>query len=243
MNDIRVEHTEDTIVKRAISPRGLVRLRDEQRIYEKLQSCVHIPKVIATTNHSITVERIEAESLQDIVGTIYRSNPHAWKEAKPLLNKCIEAETSLLQSGVLYRDLNLQHLLFTDKQAVLIDLEASVVREKDDLFHQNDIRGTWETMAPEEFMIRAKLSDATATYRVAVVAHLLLTGRLPFCRYSDSRARMHAWRKSHPPIVSQQLPKPVRKVFMAALSRQPEHQYKNPERFLKALSTAYKATV
>lgn len=243
MTDIFIEHTKHTATKRATSPRGLVRLHDEQRIYEKLQPCVHIPKLTAMTKNSITIQRVVAQSLQDIVGTMYHFTPLPWKEANPLLLKYVEAEMSLLRSGVLYRDLNLQHLLITDKRAVLIDLEASIIRQKDGLFYQNDMRGTWETMAPEEFMIRAKLSDATATYRVAVVAHLLLTGRLPFRRYPYSRTQTHTWRNTHPPLLSQQLLKPVRKVFAAALSRQPERRHKNPESFLSALTIAHDAHI
>lgn len=164
-----------------------------------------------------------------------------WKVAQKRLAEYVEVEMKLLEHGVMYRDLNLEHVFFTSRGARIIDLEASLIGGDLDVWLLDSLasrRGTWETMALEEFRRPAKLTYRTATYRTAVVAHLVLTGELPFVR-KPLRHDTHAWRKQHVPDISPELPKSVRKVFMAALSREPANRHKDPRAFLDALNHSF----
>lgn len=244
MKDVTVEITEQHVRKFSSTPLGYARLQNELSIYQSLEGLRSIPKIITVKKTAdtieMTMELIEGQSLKQIldIKDEYISTPIPWNEAKKLIGNYVAVEMELLAKNALYRDLNLDHLIFGDQKAVLLDLESTIVSHSDTwLLH--DMRGTWETMAPEEFPGYGMLTSQTATYRVAIVAHQILTGQLPFKRFPHSRSSTHTWRKRHVVEVSPLLNDAARRVFKAALARQPERRHKDPARFLEKLSKTY----
>jgi len=241
MKDVSVEITDQHVRKFSNGPLGYVRLNNEANTYKQLKGLSSIPRVIdvAQTTDTITLvmEHVKGQSLRQLldIQDQYTSRPIPWSRAKKHIQYYVAAEMSFLHANALYRDLNLDHIIFTNQKAVILDLESTIIG-KNDTWTLRDTRGTWETMAPEEFMGYGTLTARTATYRAAIIAHQILTGQLPFKRFPHSRASTHAWRKRHPAEISSLLDTPTRRVFGAALARNPTQRYKNPARFLEELA-------
>ena len=211
----------------------------EAHVYSRLRSNSHVPDLKASNSLSLDIEHIEGQSLNEILDVKYpdrKCTPVEAKNALEYLEKYIDAEEALLYENVLYRDLNLNHLWFQKDKAVFIDLEAATIKEAADNFWKLDsMRGTWETMAPEEFTVGERMTERTATYRVAVIAHLMLSGELPYDR-SSRRSRAAQIRRKYPPRISPKLPKKARRVFTVALQNQPARRHSRPRQFFKALN-------
>lgn len=246
-NSVTTTVQNGSVTKTATNADGMDRIARECRILELLADAKCAAKLLeyshdGTKAHA-ELEYIEGESLKDwlrLTGE-WAASKKDWKIAQKRLAEYVEVEMKLLEHGVMYRDLNLEHVLFTNRGARIIDLEASLIGGDLGVWlldGRASRRGTWETMALEEFRRPAKLTYRTATYRAAVVAHLVLTGELPFVR-KPLRHDTHKWRKQHVPNVSLELPKSVRKVFTAALSREPAHRYKDPASLLAALNQSF----
>lgn len=255
MNEGMINNTVTTIVeptqvtKVASNPDGVSRIEREFRALSYLAGtgCVAnvISRQIDTHTAHLVLERFEGSDLKSWLQLTdgWRAKKIAWVNARDRLEAYIELEMRLLTQGVMYRDLNLEHVLFTDAGARMIDLEASLLGVNDARWALDSgasHRGTWETMALEEFRRPAILDMRTATYRTAVVAYLALTGELPFVR-KPRKHDTYKWRKTHAAEIDQGLPRLVRRVFAAALSREPSHRYKTPETFFAALTVAYDA--
>lgn len=242
MEDVSVDVQASTATKRSHTDIGYTRVTHEFTKLNSLQDSPHVPRVLSHNDDGdyfeIVMERIEGENAKEWLhlDREWNGTPLGWPSAKKRLSHYVVAEMDLLNRGAHYRDLNLEHLIFQDDKAVLIDHEATILStdEQPNQWPLDSFRGTWETMAPEEFSGRGILTMRTATYRVAVIAHLALTGKLPFQRL-PLRREMNEWRQQHPPIISQQLPKTTSKVLTAALARKPTHRHKNPESFMNAL--------
>ncbi|QHN43164.1 hypothetical protein GII36_04925 [Candidatus Mycosynbacter amalyticus] len=240
----RVEPTR--VVKTASTQDGVTRITRELQILSCLADTGCVANILSHQEGdglaSLVIERFDGTDLKSWIQLTdeWHATKIAWAQAKLRLELYMVLETKLLAHGVMYRDLNLEHVFFTDAGARMIDLEASLVRSDAGwmLDGAASNRGTWETMALEEFRRPVVLDLRTATYRTAIVAHLVLCGELPFVR-KPRKHDTHMWRKFHAASVNQDLPKPVRRVFTAALSREPSHRYKSPANFFIALAAAY----
>jgi len=246
MKSVMTEISEEETRKYSTDSLGHKRIMSEQMAYEFLKGCLHIPTIVKMESDvnqaSIVMETLEGKSLREILGMRdeYNAKPKAWKEVSKLLKQYVGAETDLLERGALYRDMNLDHIIFANDKAYLVDLESTIINAGADRWSLNDMRGTWETMAPEEFPGYGELSARTATYRVAVVAYLLIVGKLPFKRFPESRAETYRWRRRHQIEVDETLDKDTRRVFNIALARKQERRYKDPASFLLQLERSYR---
>lgn len=245
MKSIITEISDQQIHKYSTGSSGYIRLARELKVFEYLKDSPHIPKLVkskdANKKASIYMEKINGISLKELLGMQdeYVTKPLKWSEAKKWLGQYIDAEMDLLRRGALYRDINLDHVIFSEGKAYLVDLESTIIKNNQDKWLLNDMRGTWETMAPEEFGGYGELDSRTVTYRVAVLAHIMLTGRLPFERFPYSRSTTHHMRLKHPAKIDALLGAKTRRVFMSALARKSTHRYKDPAKFLECLNESY----
>ena len=238
---------ETEVHKRVLSPRARTRLALEALCLAAYSDSPHLPRIrdFDAATLTLTTERVVGRSFREVfnVDDEWTGAPTAWDSAAGYLGQYIDAETDLLSRGLMYRDLNLGHLLFTGEKAVFVDHEETVGKpEGSAKWRYNSYRGTWETMAPEEFPGCGYLTERTATYRSAVLAHLALSGSLPFPRFED-RDDVHGWRRSHPPEIASSFDKPVRKVLRAALDSRIARRHENPQQFFNELTASYEDTV
>lgn len=239
---------ESEVKKTALDKSAHFRLTREMFMLRGLEKSPHTPHLLSSSAvaHTLTTEYVAGQTFTEVfsVDAEWSAQPKKWDDAAPYLEQYIAAEQDLLDRSYMYRDLNLDHLIFTGDRAVLIDHEETMidVEEGSKDWYFSSVRGTWETMAPEEFRGYGHLSERTATYRTAVLAHLALSGELPFPRF-PLRSDVHHWRKTHAPEVSRALPKMTRRVLRTALDVKPERRHAKPATFWKALKSTYEDTV
>ena len=244
MNDVVVEILENIVLKYSTTNKGNIRLRRELKVLKALQSSPHTPNLIKFTDKNnkltITMDKTLGENIQQLFSIReYVSKPVPWSIARTYIKQYTDAEIDILNQGYLYRDLNLEHVICNSGKIILLDHESTILSLDREKWKLNDTRGTWETMAPEEFLGYGELTTRTATYRTAVIAYLLLTGKLPYKRFSNSRSSTYSWRKKYGPIIDASLSKPVQRVFKTALAIKPIHRYKDPRAFFLQLTKAY----
>lgn len=234
--------------KTGIDQSAFFRLTREMWMLRCLQRSPNVPQLISSSAiaHTLTTEYVAGRSFTEVfsVDAEWNAQAKSWEEAAPYLAQYVAAEEDLLKRGFLYRDLSLDHLIFTGDKAVLVDHEETVIdmEEGSKDWYYSSVRGTWETMAPEEFRGYGHLTERTATYRSAVLAHVALSGHLPFPRF-PYRSDVHHWRKTHAPQVSSALPSLTRRVLRTALDLKPPRRYASPAPFFKALTASYEDTV
>lgn len=247
MKNVDIQINETSVQKFSVSPKGRNRILREKAVLEALAESPYVPNILSSTDTddliSLELEYIDGESAKQWLelSENWTVRKLVWEDSRNRLRQYVEAEMDLLRRGVLYRDLNLEHIIFTNSKVVLVDCESAIQKrpnEGDWMLGYG--RGTWETMAPEEFSVHGRLTERTATYRVAAFAHLVLAGYVPFVRY-DRRSDTYTWRKKHPPKVDSELPKEVRRIFASALARKSIHRHKDPEAFLARLTKYYES--
>lgn len=238
---------ETEVTKVALTSQARTRLAFEALALTVFQDSPHIPaaKRYDATMGTLVSERVAGKSFKEVfaVNDEWHATAMPWAAVAPLLEQYVTAETDLLARGAMYRDLNLEHLIFTGDKAVLVDHEETVGNiEGEDQWYFKSIRGTWETMAPEEFRGYGYLTERTATYRAAVLAHLALSGELPFPRF-PLRRDVHRSRKRRVAQIAGSLPQQSRRVLRVALDERSARRHASPEHFFKALKSTYEDTV
>ncbi len=244
MGDVVVEILENAVLKYSTTNKGNIRLRRELKVLKALRASPHTPNLIKSTDKdnklTITMDKILGENIQQLFSIReYVLKPIPWSIARTYMKQYTDAEMDILSRGYLYRDLNLEHMIFNYGKMVLLDHESTILSLDREKWKLNDTRGTWETMAPEEFLGYGELTTRTATYRTAVIAYLLLMGQLPYKRFSDSRSSTYGWRKKYKPIIDASLSRPVQRIFKTALAIKPVHRYKDSRAFFLQLTKAY----
>lgn len=235
--------TDAEVRKTALHPRVRTRLAFEALCLTGYADSPHLPELrdYDAETHTLTMARVRGQSFREVfaVDEAWNGVPKPWSDAKPYLAQYIEAETDLLSRGLMYRDLNLDHLIFTGDKAVLVDHEETLGNDPSaGKWYYKSQRGTWETMSPEEFRGYGYLTERTATYRAGVLAYVALTGSLPFPRFPQ-RQEVHRWRKRRVARVDEGLPKLARQTLKTALRIKPDHRQASPANFFNELTASY----
>lgn len=172
-----VYEDQDVVVKMADS-----NLSREANILQSIDSN-HIPKVIKhiaddPNSHLLILERLPGESLVNRIGLTedWHSTPVTANEAVRIVDGLADCFQELIKSGYLYRDLNLGHILVADSIS-LVDHEWNVLINDAGNAIVDAPAGTWETMAPEEFVVGQTMTESSNVYTCGAVLLQLLTGR------------------------------------------------------------------
>jgi serine/threonine protein kinase len=249
MKSTSIEFGSDSVVKYSTSKVGDRRLASELRVYEALEGSPHIPRLInATRPHgtehaSLEIERIYGQTIGEnlAIGPNWKGEAHSWGKSGNALRQYAEAETDFLDRNVLYLDLAMDHVFIPSylQRAIFIDLECSLIDREEGSWRFSSSRETYETMSPEEFLGLGNLTERVATYRTAVMAHLALSGRLPFLRLLPKTGAELA--RVLPLQISSDLPEDTAQLFHAALERTPGKRPKSPAVFIEALARTYES--
>lgn len=93
------------------------------------------------------------------------------------LSACFSA---LKNAGFLYRDLNLGHILVSGEMVSLVDHEWDIPISATGSGVVDSLAGTWETMAPEEYMVGNSITETSNVYTLGSVLLQLISGESPF---------------------------------------------------------------
>lgn len=241
-----VIHGQDTLVKINTDPHERTWLHYEASILQRLSDSPHVPGLYdiqdSEDNKTYLAEQfVPGVSLRAIIGaelderrTIEPLSPN---DAAGIINRIGAAELDLIQHGVMYRDLQTDHIIFADDdhRAVFVDLGLA---SDDSYTDENGVRkwrqtphsGLYATMSPSE--LRGEdMSEADVVYRLAVLYHLTLTGKLPF-DHPQQRQDINEWVNNPTFELSDKLTPEGRELFENALLNDPQRQIKSVELFL-----------
>jgi len=140
------------------------------------------------------------------------------------------ALTAAHDAGVCHRDLKpaniMVHMLTGgEEQVVLIDFGIASVRDLSSTSTSQNITGTWEYMAPEQFM--GKSSPASDIYQLGVLAYELATGIVPFrsATPADLLRQKTGDVKVRPKDLRPDLPETAQGAILRALAPNPAERY------------------
>jgi serine/threonine protein kinase len=198
----------DVAIKIASEPAIIEQLKEEAETLRILDGSTRSPRLYldaySETNNKqvLAMEYLEGPSLGDVLGVgpdwVVMNQPDSAR-AHEIIGHIAAAEQDVLDRGVLYRDYNLKHFIFTAPDHVsFIDFGLSLAYPytgDDDhmVWATNTLPdGTWEFMAPEEFVGGAELDESVVTYRLGILYHLLVTGDMPVPQF-ENLADARAW--------------------------------------------------
>lgn len=196
---------------------------------------------------SLSIERLSGTSLKDHIklNREWQSEPLDRVTACKITIGLARALEYIRKKGYLYRDLNLDHIFIddsTDEMNVrLIDVESSERLNPGGIANSESSRGTWETMAPEEFRPGAELTEATLVYSTGVVLAQLLKGKNQFYvnlpDMSNDRLRFAA-EYAHIAYSDPKIEGQLGKVVKKALAPNPKDRPQTLAEFIEMLEVA-----
>ena len=144
----------------------------------------------------------------------------------------------LHEHGLVHLDVKPSNVLLSRAgEPILADFGIS--RDIDIQRTAGRVRGTPAYMAPEQCLLQP-LSPATDQYALAIVAYVLLTGRLPFVGATPRDVLQQQVRRLPPPPseVCPSMPRRVERVLVSGLAKQPQQRFPSVTAFAFALGQA-----
>jgi serine/threonine-protein kinase len=167
--------------------------------------------------------------------------PLSLQEASIVLEQLTSALTYIHTLGILHRDIKPTNILFDwNYNLYLSDFGiATWLGEKPQ--HNGRVMGTPHYTAPELF--DGYVDERSEVYSVGILLYQLLTGSLPFDGPSDWKICMHhvETRPLAPSFLNPSIPRPVERVILCALEKDPRHRYQSVEALLRAYQNALEA--
>lgn len=167
----------------------------------------------------------------------WRSSIRDVSESTNIIRELALGLVALRDFGYYYRDLSLGHVLIDNgRVTALVDHEADVRVGTDGSATVDTHIGTWETMAPEEFTIGDKMTEASTTYSLAVILYQLTHGRslfhLPHIEGKTVEEMRMLSRESHFSAPDPENITHHQYLFKKALQVDPSQRYQTLEEFL-----------
>lgn len=167
--------------------------------------------------------------------------PLSLEETSIVLEQLSSALTYIHGLGILHRDIKPTNILFDwNYNLYLSDFGiASWLGEKPQ--HNGRVMGTPHYTAPELF--DGHVDARSEVYSVGILLYQLLTGSLPFDGPSDWKICLHhvETRPLAPSFLNPAIPRPVERVILCALEKNPRHRYQSVEALLRAYQNALEA--
>jgi serine/threonine protein kinase len=197
----------------------------------------------------LTMERLPGRSMQDIleVDERWRSKSMDSEAAVAITTGLAECFKAVSDAGYVYRDLSPAHVIVEQDEdgykVGLIDLDASERKGDDGIARIEDSavqRGTWETMAPEEFGQDCQVDERSSVYSLSCMLSQMLTGEssfhVPFELSDDVETRRRFTEFLHERSPSVQIEGKLGEVLRTGLDPDPAKRYQTIDAFQEALA-------
>jgi serine/threonine-protein kinase len=164
-------------------------------------------------------------------------------QAVPIACEAAEALDFAHRSGVLHRDIKPDNIMLTEGHAQVADF--GVARRVDlsqqgvEITAAGMVLGTPAYMAPEQAM-GDPIDGRSDLYSLGLVLYEMLAGELPVPTETTAllEAKERATREVPLPPLGREVPAPVRRVVMKALSPRPEDRYQTGAELSRSLREA-----
>jgi serine/threonine protein kinase len=164
------------------------------------------------------------------------------EEALAVLEQLTAALSYIHGLGILHRDIKPANILFDrDHHLYLTDFGiASWLGDKP--IHNGYLIGTPQYMAPELF--NRHVDVRSEVYSLGILLYQILTGYLPFDGTDNWKICVHHLKTQPlaPSFLNPALPRPVERVILHALEKDPRRRYQTVEDVLHAFQKALDAT-
>jgi eukaryotic-like serine/threonine-protein kinase len=162
------------------------------------------------------------------------------EEACIILEQLTSALAYIHALGLLHRDIKPANILFDrDNNLYLTDFGiVTWLGEKPG--YDGHMMGTPHYIAPE--ILEGYVDERSEIYSVGILLYQMLTGYVPFDGPSDQICLDH-WKTQPlaPSLLNPSLPRPVERVILRALEKDPRHRYQTIEDLLHAFQKAIEA--
>lgn len=203
--------------------------------HEHIVSCVDVGQ--DGRYYYMAMPYLRGGTLEDMLD----EGPLTPEEACFVLEQLTSALTYIHKLGILHRDIKPTNILFDqDHNLYLTDFGiASWLGEKPQ--HSGRVMGTPHYTAPELF--DGYVDERSEVYSVGILLYQVLTGSLPFDGPSDWKICIHhrETRPLAPSFLNPSIPRPVERVILGALEKDPRHRYQSVEALLHAFQNALEA--
>ena len=164
------------------------------------------------------------------------------------INKVVDAVGSALayahKQGILHRDIKPSNVLVAiDGEMYLADFGlARIAQSGESTLSSDMIMGTPQYISPEQAMGKKDLDDGTDIYSFAVMLYEMVVGQVPFSADTPfSIIHDHIYSPLPlPQTINPDVPEPVQRVLLKALSKERVDRYENVSALVKAFQEAWR---
>ncbi|MEM6786612.1 MAG: serine/threonine-protein kinase [Myxococcota bacterium] len=232
---------------------SLVRFEREARAAFRLQS-EHVCRIYDVGRHGelpfMVMEYLEGRDLGRI---LERQTPHATADAVGLVLQALEAVAEAHAHGIVHRDLKPENLFMArrpDGRPILKVLDFGLSKRHADaaadepggrertVTRTQQIMGTPEYMAPEQWMSARDVGPASDQWSLGVILYELLTGLQPFAEENVAQLCARVLRGEVEPIGSYRhdVPAALEAAVRRTLAKDPEERYPHLGAFAAAIA-------
>jgi serine/threonine protein kinase len=162
------------------------------------------------------------------------------EEACIILEQLTSALAFMHALGLLHRDIKPANILFDQDHNLYLTDFGIVTWLGEKPGYDGHMMGTPHYVAPEIF--EGYVDERSEIYSVGILLYQMLTGYVPFDGPSDQICLDH-WKTQPlaPSLLNPSLPRPVERVILRALEKDPRHRYQTIEDLLRAFHKAIEA--
>lgn len=207
-------------------------------------NCVSVVDFGVTDSPYLVMEFVEGQTLSKIM----KRGPMEPNRALNIIRQVLAALAHTHKHGIIHRDIKPTNIMITNAECSgdyvrILDFGlAKYFRETGDtLTGKNQVAGTFEYLAPENFRKDGQerlLDERTDLFSVGVVAYKLLTGSKPFV--ATSPADMFVMHSRPPQPISEaypsgNFPPALEQMISKAISINPEDRFQTAKEFVSAI--------
>jgi serine/threonine protein kinase len=162
------------------------------------------------------------------------------EEASMILEQLTGAVAYIHAWGLLHRDIKPTNILFDRNHKLYLTDFGTVSWLGEKPGYDGHMMGTPHFMAPE--ILEGYVDERSDIYAVGILLYEMLTGHVPFDGPSD-QIYLHHWKTPPmaPSLLNPSLPRPVERVILCALEKDPHHRHQTIEDLLHAYQKAIEA--